>query len=31
MSAHVHEVLRTAWRIDKYNDYQRIRADISAV
>jgi acyl-CoA dehydrogenase len=24
-------VLRTAWRIDKYNDYQRVRADISAV
>ncbi len=24
-------VLQTAWRIDKYNDYQRVRADISAV
>ena len=24
-------VLRTAWRIDRYNDYQRVRADISAV
>jgi acyl-CoA dehydrogenase len=24
-------VLRTAWKIDKYNDYQRVRADISAV
>jgi acyl-CoA dehydrogenase len=24
-------VLRTAWRIDKYNDYLRVRADISAV
>ena len=24
-------VLRTAWRIDKYQDYQRVRADISAV
>ena len=24
-------VLRTAWRIDKYNDYKRVRADISAV
>jgi len=24
-------VLRTAWRIDKYNDYQRVRGDISAV
>jgi acyl-CoA dehydrogenase len=24
-------VLRTAWRIDQYNDYQRVRADISAV
>ena len=24
-------VLRTAWRIDKWNDYQRVRADISAV
>jgi acyl-CoA dehydrogenase len=24
-------VLRTAWRIDKYKDYQRVRADISAV
>jgi acyl-CoA dehydrogenase len=24
-------VLRTAWRIDEYNDYQRVRADISAV
>src|SRR5918994_4962994 len=24
-------VLRTAWRIDKYNDYQKVRADISAV
>jgi acyl-CoA dehydrogenase len=24
-------VLRTAWRIDKYNDYQRVRTDISAV
>lgn len=24
-------VLQTAWRIDKYQDYQRVRADISAV
>ena len=24
-------VLRTAWQIDRYNDYQRVRADISAV
>ncbi len=24
-------VLRTAWRIDRYNDYQRVRKDISAV
>ena len=24
-------VLRTAWRIDKYKDYKRVRADISAV
>ncbi|EFC81386.1 acyl-CoA dehydrogenase family protein [Parafrankia sp. EUN1f] len=24
-------VLRTAWRIDRYNDYNRVRADISAV
>ena len=24
-------VLRTAWRIDKYNDYKRVRGDISAV
>jgi acyl-CoA dehydrogenase len=24
-------VLRTAWRIDEYQDYQRVRADISAV
>jgi acyl-CoA dehydrogenase len=24
-------VLRTAWRIDKYNDYTRVRADIAAV
>ena len=24
-------VLRTAWRIDEYDDYQRVRADISAV
>ena len=24
-------VLRTAWRIDRYNDYQKVRADISAV
>jgi acyl-CoA dehydrogenase len=24
-------VLRTAWRIDKYKDYQKVRADISAV
>src|SRR5262249_50525827 len=24
-------VLRTAWRIDKWNDYQRVRGDISAV
>src|SRR6478736_6431372 len=24
-------VLRTAWKIDKWNDYQRVRADISAV
>jgi acyl-CoA dehydrogenase len=24
-------VLRTAWRIDKCNDYQKVRADISAV
>jgi acyl-CoA dehydrogenase len=24
-------VLRTAWRIDRYNDYQRVRGDISAV
>jgi acyl-CoA dehydrogenase len=24
-------VLRTAWKIDKYNDFQRVRADISAV
>jgi acyl-CoA dehydrogenase len=24
-------VLRTAWRIDRYRDYQRVRADISAV
>ena len=24
-------VLRTAWRIDEYNDYKRVRADISAV
>jgi acyl-CoA dehydrogenase len=24
-------VLRTAWRIDRYNDYQRVRADIAAV
>jgi acyl-CoA dehydrogenase len=24
-------VLRTAWRIDKYQDYKRVRADISAV
>jgi acyl-CoA dehydrogenase len=24
-------VLRTAWKIDKYNDYKQVRADISAV
>src|SRR6201984_1305783 len=24
-------VLRTAWRIDQYNDYNRVRADIAAV
>ncbi|MBL7493256.1 acyl-CoA dehydrogenase family protein [Frankia sp. AgB1.9] len=24
-------VLRTAWRIDQYNDYSRVRADIAAV
>jgi acyl-CoA dehydrogenase len=24
-------VLRTAWRIDRFHDYQRVRADISAV
>lgn len=24
-------VLRTAWRIDQYNDYRRVRADIAAV
>ena len=24
-------VLRTAWRIDRYNDYKRVRGDISAV
>jgi acyl-CoA dehydrogenase len=24
-------VLQTAWKIDKYNDYQRVRGDISAV
>ena len=24
-------VLHTAWKIDQYNDYQRVRADISAV
>jgi acyl-CoA dehydrogenase len=24
-------VLQTAWKIDRYNDYQRVRADISAV
>jgi acyl-CoA dehydrogenase len=24
-------VLRTAWRIDRYNDYRRVRPDISAV
>ena len=24
-------VLRTAWRIDRYDDYKRVRADISAV
>jgi acyl-CoA dehydrogenase len=24
-------VLRTAWRIDRYDDYQRVRGDISAV
>ena len=24
-------VLRTAWRIDKYNDYRKVRKDISAV
>lgn len=24
-------VLRTAWRIDRYHDYQRVRGDISAV
>ena len=24
-------VLRTAWRIDKYKDYKRVRKDISAV
>src|SRR5918995_998255 len=24
-------VLRTAWRIDKYQDYQKVRGDISAV
>ncbi|WP_116996928.1 acyl-CoA dehydrogenase family protein [Desertimonas flava] len=24
-------VLNTAWKIDRYNDYQRVRADISAV
>ena len=24
-------VLRTAWKIDRYNDYKRVRADISAV
>ena len=24
-------VLRTAWRIDRYEDYQRVRGDISAV
>jgi acyl-CoA dehydrogenase len=24
-------VLRTAWKIDRYKDYQRVRADISAV
>jgi acyl-CoA dehydrogenase len=24
-------VLQTAWKIDEYNDYKRVRADISAV
>jgi acyl-CoA dehydrogenase len=24
-------VLRTAWKIDKFNDYRKVRADISAV
>src|SRR6202011_589094 len=24
-------VLRTAWKIDKYDDYQRVRGDIAAV
>ena len=24
-------VLRTAWRIDRYKDYKRVRGDISAV
>jgi acyl-CoA dehydrogenase len=24
-------VLRTAWKIDRYNDYQKVRGDISAV
>jgi len=24
-------VLRTAWKIDKYNDYEKVRGDISAV
>jgi acyl-CoA dehydrogenase len=24
-------VLQTAWKIDRYNDYKRVRADISAV
>ena len=24
-------MLRTAWRIDRYNDYKRVRGDISAV
>ena len=24
-------VLRTAWRIDKYQDYRRVRKDIAAI
>ena len=24
-------MLRTAWKIDRYNDYQKVRGDISAV